>query len=287
MDRKTFYQFTSPSIVIMLVLMIAPLGMAIWLSVQFMTFRNINAPDFVGLRNYQDVLADPQFWRSFWFTMRFILTTVPLQILLGFFVALLLDQISSWIRGIYLSAMLLPFIVVPVVGTLMFKQLFEPSGLVYWFMRNVLGHRFILTESSVKTLIILHAVWYVTPFPLITFFAGLQTLPHDLVEASSIDGASRWQQIRHIVIPHLQSLFVFVGLIGIMDAYRVFDSVFVLTEQNPIYKADTLMLYNFKVALTVQRLGKANAIAILTVIGILVVLIPFLYQTYREQIEEH
>ncbi|RME53903.1 MAG: sugar ABC transporter permease, partial [Caldilineae bacterium] len=156
MDRKTFYQFTSPSIVIMLALMIAPLGMAIWLGFHFMTFRNINTPEFVGLRNYLEVLADPQFWQSFWFTMQFILITVPVQILLGFFVALLLDQTSSRIRGFYLSAMLLPFIVVPVVGTLMFKQLFEPSGLVYWFFRNVLGHRFILTEQSVKTLIMVH-----------------------------------------------------------------------------------------------------------------------------------
>ena len=71
-----------------------------------------------------------------------------------------------------------------------------------------------------------------------------------------------------------------------MDAYRVFDSVFVLTEQNPIFKADTIMVYNFEVALTVQRLGKANAMAVLTVIGILIVLIPFLYRTYHEQLEE-
>jgi ABC-type sugar transport system permease subunit len=71
-----------------------------------------------------------------------------------------------------------------------------------------------------------------------------------------------------------------------MDAYRIFDSVFVLTEMNPIYKADTIMTYNFDTAVTVQRLGKANAMAILTVVGIMVVLIPNLIQSYREQIEE-
>ena len=71
-----------------------------------------------------------------------------------------------------------------------------------------------------------------------------------------------------------------------MDAYRIFDSVFVLTEMNPIYKADTIMTYNFEVAVTVQRLGKADAMAILTVIGIMVILIPNLIQSYQEQIEE-
>ncbi len=71
-----------------------------------------------------------------------------------------------------------------------------------------------------------------------------------------------------------------------MDMYRLFDSVFVISEQNPIYKADTILTYNFKVAMTVRRLGKANAMAFLTVIGIMVVLIPFLIRTYRDQMEE-
>ncbi|MEM6431565.1 MAG: sugar ABC transporter permease [Deinococcota bacterium] len=187
------------------------------------------------------------------------------------------------IRGVYVTFVLLPFIVVPVVGTLMFKQLFEPSGLVTWFFRNILERRFILNEASVKTLIVTHAVWYTTPFALITFFAGLQTLPQSTVEAALIDGANRLQQIRFVALPHLQSLIVFVSLISIMDMYRVFDSVVVLTEQNPIYRAETVMVYNFQMALTVQRLGKANAMAMLTVLAILVVLIPFLRRTYREQ----
>jgi ABC-type sugar transport system permease subunit len=286
MERKTFWQFSAPSNILMVTLMIFPLVIAIWLGFHFITFRNINSPEFVGLRNYQDVLTDPRFWQSMRFTMVFIAITVPAQMVIGLVVALLLDQISTRIRGLYLAAMLLPFIVVPVVGTLMFKQLFEPSGLIAWFFRAVIGQRFIFTATSVKTLIILHAIWYVTPFAIITFFAGLQTLSKDLVEASLIDGANRWHQIRYIVIPHLQSLIVLVALISIMDAYRIFDSVFVLTEQNPIFKASTVMVYNFEVALTVQRLGKANAMAVLTIIGILIVLIPFLYRTYQEQIEE-
>lgn len=286
MKRKLFYQFSAPSNIIMLALMVFPLMMAIWLGLNFLTFRNINAPEFIGLRNYQEVLTDPRFWQSFRFTMLFIVITVPAQIFIGFVMALLLDQAAKWVRGIYLSAFLLPFIVVPVVGTLMFKQLFEPSGLVSWFFRSVIGQRFIFTEFSVKALIILQAIWYVTPFALIVLFAGLQTLPKEVIEAASMDGATRLQQIRHVVIPHLSSLFVLIALISIMDAYRVFDSVFVLTEQNPIFKADTIMVYNFEVALTVQRLGKANAMAVLTVIGILIVLIPFLYRTYHEQLEE-
>ena len=286
MKRKLFYQFSAPSNFLMITLMVFPLVMSIWLGLNFLTFRNINEPQFVGLANYIDVLTDPKFWEAFRFTILFIVITVPSQMFIGFVMALLLDQASKWVRGIYLSTFLLPFIVVPVVGSLMFKQLFEPSGLMSWFFRSVLEQRFIFTEFTVKALIIIHAIWYVTPFALIVLFAGLQTLPKEVLEAASIDGATFLQKIRHVVIPHLSSLFILISLISIMDAYRVFDSVFVLTEQNPVYKADSLMVYTFKTALSVQRLGKGNAMAVLTVIGVLVVLIPFLYRSYKEQIEE-
>lgn len=226
------------------------------------------------------------FWQSFWFTLLFIAITVPAKILLGFILAILLDQISITVRGLFIAAFLMPFIVVPVVGTLMFKQLFEPGGLMYWFLGEIIGNRFFFDETSVKALIIFHDLWASTPFILVVLFAGLQTLPEEIVEASMIDGANRLRQIRHIMIPHLGSLFVFVGLIAIMDGYRVFDSVFVLTEQNPVFKADVMMSYVFRTAVSVERLGKANAMSVLTVIAILIILIPFLVRTYREQLEE-
>ncbi len=278
--------FMTPSLLVMLALMVFPLLTSIWLSMQYMTFRNINTPEFIGLANYVEVFKDQKFWNAFSFTMTFIALAVPMQIFSGFLIAVLLDQVSRRIRGIYIAAFLMPFIVVPVVGTLMVKQLFESGGIVAWAFRQLIGSRFILTEQSVKSLILIHALWAATPFPLIVFFAGLQTLPHELVEASMIDGATRLRQVRHIMIPHLRSLFVFVGLISIMDAYRVFDSVFVLTEQNPIYKAEVMMLYTFRTAMSVQRLGKANAMSVITVVMILVVLVPFLLRTYKEQTEE-
>ena len=286
MRRSTFFQFAAPSIVMMTLLMVIPLLMAIWLGMQFMTYNNINDPQFIGLQNYIDVLQDARFWQSFRFTLLYMAIVVPAQIFLGFTIALLLDQVSRFTRGIYLSIFLLPFIIVPIIGTLMFKQLFEPSGLLTWVYQTLLDTKFRYNEVSVKTLILMHGVWYVTPFALVTYFAGLQTLSQDLLEASSIDGATRWQKIWHIIIPHVRSLTILILLISLMDAYRIFDSVFVLSEMNPIYKADTIMTYNFQTAVTVQRLGKGNAMAVLTVIGIMIVLIPNLIQSYKEQVEE-
>lgn len=251
-----------------------------------MTFMNINEPQFVGARNYIEVLSDDRFWQSFRFTILYTIINIPARLVLGFAIALLLDQLPKLIRGIYLSIFLLPFIIVPIVGTIMFKQLFEASGPLTWLYQTIFDTKFRYNELSVKTLIIIHGIWYVTPFALVTYFAGLQTLPQDLLEAASIDGASRWQKIRNIIIPHVQSLTIFILLFSIMDSYRIFDSVFVLSEMNPIYKADTVMTYTFQTAISVQRLGKANAMAILTVVGILIVLIPNLIQSYREQMQE-
>ncbi|MBP7693128.1 MAG: sugar ABC transporter permease [Anaerolineales bacterium] len=286
MQRGTFFRFAAPSILIMTLLMVIPLLMAIWLGMHLMTFNNINSPQFIGLRNYIEVLRDPRFWQSFGFTTLYMAIVVPAQLVIGFGVALLLDQVSRFVRGLYLSIFLLPFIIVPIIGTLMFKQLFEPSGLLTWLYQSLFDTKFLYNELSVKTLIIVHGIWYVTPFALVTYFAGLQTLSQELLEAASIDGASRWQKIFHIVLPHVQSLTVLILLISIMDSYRIFDSVFVLSELNPIYKADTVMTYTFQMAVTVQSLGKANAMAVLTVVGIMLVLVPNLIQSYRSQIEE-
>jgi len=266
MKRRTFFLFTAPSNILMLGLMIFPLLTAIWLGSTYLTFRNINTPEWRGLENYVAVLSDPQFWQALQFTLTIMVIVVPAQMVIGFLVALLLDQISIRLRGIFLAGLLLPFIVVPVVGTLMFKQLFEPAGLAAWFFRVVIEQRFIFMESTIKPLIYVHTIWYITPFAIVTFFAGLQTVPSDLADAAAIDGANRLQQIRYVVIPHLRSLLLFVGLI--------------------IYNANTVLTYNYRVATTLRRLGLANAMAVLTVIGILVVLIPFLIRTYRDQIEE-
>ncbi len=271
----------------MILLMVVPLVASGWLSLQFLTFQSMqDGPQFVGFQHYVDILSDPRFWQSFRFTFVYTFVNVPIRFVIGFVIAVMLDQLTKTTRGVYLSIFLLPFIMVPVVGTLMFKQLFEPQGPIYYILRQYFSYKLLYNELIVKTLIILHGIWYVTPYVIVTYFAGLQTLPKQLMEAASIDGATFLQKIRHVVIPHLSSLTILIALISIMDSYRVFDSVFVLTERmNPIYKADVVMTYTFQTAVSLQRLGKANAMALLTVVGIMIVLIPNLIMSYREQVE--
>jgi multiple sugar transport system permease protein len=286
MKARDFYQFITPSLIAMGVLMVFPLVVATWLGSYFMTYRNINNPQFVGVANYVGILTDPRFWQAVGFTVMYMAIVVPSTGVIGFVLALLLDQISRKLSGIFISAFLLPMLIVPVVGTLMFKLLFGPTGIGAWLFNALLNQQFIFSEASVKSLIIVQSILTTTPFPFIVLYAGLQTLPQEHLDAALMDGANRWQQIRYVVVPHLSSLFTFLGLILIMDAYRVFDSVFILTAMNPVYKADSVMAYTFRTATEVLQLGKANAMSIIIVIMILIILVPLLFRTYREQTEE-
>jgi len=286
MKFKSFLQFTAPSNIVMITLMIIPLGLAVYIGFNRVSYSTFNKPVFVGFLNYMEVLLDPSFWEAVFWNLLIILVVVPAHIVIAFIAALILDQVTGRIRGIYLAAMLLPMIVVPVIGTVVFRQLFDPSGLIAWFFRVVLGERFLFNETSMKILILIHSTWISTPFALVIFFAGLQMLRRDLIDSASIDGANRIQQVWYVIIPQLRSLFLLNAIFAVMDLLRLFDNVFVLTRMNPIFHSDTMQTYLYRIAMTVKRLGKANAGAVLTVVIVLVVLIPLLIYLYREQVEE-
>jgi multiple sugar transport system permease protein len=286
MDRKTFTAFTAPSVFIMAALMVFPLVTTIFLSFNRIFLRDLSVVEWIGFKNYTEVLSDGDFWAAFRLTILYVIIVVPVHLVLGLGVANVLDRVKRG-RGIYMSALLLPFVVTPVVGTLMVRDLFDRGGLVSWIWEVFTDDPFVITTNNVKWVLIAHGIWAITPFAIITFFAGIQTLPQERIEASNMDGAGFWAKQRFVVIPHLQSLITFVLLITIMDAYRVFDSSFVF-GQSAGKAAETLQVYNFNVALSsgIGRVGKGNAVAVITVIGIFIVLIPFLVKSYKEQIAE-
>lgn len=286
MERKTFWFFTVPSVAVMALLMVVPLATTVWLGFHRLLLRDLKNPSWIGLQNYTDLLTDPEFWTAFRWTMLFVAIVVPIQMVLGLAVALMLDRVVRG-RSFYMAALLTPFIVTPVVGSLVYKDLFDRGGLIAWLWQVVFDDPFQITSGNVRYLIVIQAVWAVMPFAMITFFAGLQTLPGERLEAAAIDGAGFWRNLWHVILPHLRTLVLFVGLISVMDMYRIYDQVFVWTG-NRFTDAHTLQVYNVRIATAfdIGRLGKGNAMAVLTVIGILVVLIPFLYRSYKDQISE-
>jgi multiple sugar transport system permease protein len=215
------------------------------------------------------------------FTLLYTLVTTPFVLLLGFLVALGMHHSAQRLRGIFITASLMPFIITPVVAALSIKWLFRDNGLVPYFLSQFGVSVFWMAEAwSARLLIILYGVWHSAPFAFIVLYAGLQSVPQDSLEAATIDGASRWQKLRYVTLPHLTPLIIFITLIHLMDAYRVFEPVMVLTQGAFTTSVQYLTYYTL---VTESNPYKASAAAVLTTAGIFVLLIPLLVKTWKEQ----
>ncbi len=215
------------------------------------------------------------------FTLLYTIVTTPLVLLLGFFIALGVHHSAQRLKAIFITASLLPFIITPIVGALAIKWLFRDGGLVPHVLSQFGLSIFWMAEAwSARLLIILYGVWHSAPFAFIVFYAGLQSVPQDSLEAATIDGATRWQKLRYITLPHLMPLIVFVALIHVMDAYRVFEPVVVLTQGAFTTSVQYLTYHILSVE---NNPYKASASAVLTTLGIGVLIIPMLIKTWREQ----
>jgi multiple sugar transport system permease protein len=215
------------------------------------------------------------------FTLLYTLVTTPFVLLVGFLVALGVNHVSQRLRGFLITASLMPFIITPVVAALSIKWLFRDNGLVPYMLSHFGVSVFWMAEAwSARFLIILYGIWHSAPFAFIVLFAGLQSVPQDSLEAATIDGASRWQKLRYVTLPHLMPLIVFITLIHLMDAYRVFEPVVVLTQGAFTTSVQYLTYYTL-----VQENNpyKASAAAVLTTLGIFVLLVPMLVKTWKEQ----
>jgi N,N'-diacetylchitobiose transport system permease protein len=286
MSRQQLLAFIAPSMVTLVVFTVIPLVVSVALSFQSFGYWTLNERAFVGLENYTYILTDARFWQSVGFTFLVMAVVTPTEMVIGFVIALLLDQVSRQHRGIFIAFALTTYVGVPVVASYMFRGMFYAGGVGSWAIELILGRRLILDELSVKLLIIVYQIWRDTPFVILVVFAGLQSLSQELLDAAAIDGAGRLTQLRYITIPHLSPLLILIAIIVVGALYNLFDPVFVITGMNPIFRADTIMTYNWRTATQLNQLGRANAMALLAAIGVMAVRLPFLIQTWRSQIEE-
>lgn len=229
--------------------------------------------------------ADPrptnEFLTALQFTLLYTLATTPFILGIGFALALGIQQLSPAAKSVFIAVSLLPFIVTPVVGALAIKWLFREGGLVphvlAWFGIELY---WMAQAWSAQLLILLYGVWHVAPFAFIVLYAGLQSVPQDALEAATIDGASRWQKLRYVTLPHLMPLLVFITMIHLMDAYRVFEPVLVLTRGA---FTTSVQYLTYDILLQEGNPYKASAAAMLTVCGVALLLAPLLAKTWREQ----
>ena len=264
--------------------------------------RIVTETTYVGLQSYRNVLEPDRlrdaiasdrwldilnidFWAALRFTLTFTLITLPLILLFGLGIALAVNNAARSIRGPVIFVSLLPFIITPVIGALSIRWLFIGDGIMTAFLEWWLGRDIAMFAQgwTIELLILFYRVWHVAPFAFVVFYAGLQTVNMDTLESAIIDGASRWERLRYVVIPHLMPLIVFVALIHLMDAYRVFEEIVGFSSQAHVISLQWLT-YDF---LTPDDAGnravsRASASAMLTMIGIVVLLVPLLRRTWRD-----
>lgn len=231
-------------------------------------------------------VANIDFFKALRFTLTFTLITLPLILLLGLGLALALNATTRLIRGPIIFASLLPFIITPVIGSLSIRWLFESDGILTAALERMLGHPVSMLSQAwtLELLMMLYRVWNTAPFAFIIFYAGLQGVNQDTMDAATVDGASRWERLRYVVVPHLAPLILFVSLIHLMDAYRVFDEVVGFSSQAYVISLQWLTFDLLTPNNSGTRaIGRASASSVLTMLGIVLLLTPLLVRSWRER----
>ena len=236
--------------------------------------------------NLLDAILAIDFYAALRFTLTFTLVTLPLVIGLGLAIALAVNAAAQSLRGGLIFASLLPFIITPVIGALSIRWLFQGDGILTQALRAITdSHLSLFAQGwTIELLMMTYRVWHAAPFAFVVFYAGLQTVDQDTLESAIVDGASRLERLRSVIIPHLMPLIVFVALIHLMDTYRVFEEIIGFSSQAWRISLQFLT-YSF---LTPDQTGnraltRAAASSMLTMVGIVILLIPLIRRTWKTQ----
>jgi multiple sugar transport system permease protein len=254
-------------------------------------YRTMLRPDAVaaafgpGGGGLDQVLAI-DFYKALRFTLTFTFVTLPFVLGLGLALALALNSTLQAMRGPVIFASLLPFIITPVIGALSIRWLFVSDGILTAAIQAVTGQKiaFFAQGWTIELLMIAYRIWNVAPFAFIIFYAGLQSLNQDSMDAATVDGASRWERLRYVIVPHLMPLILFVALIHLMDSYRVFDEVVGFSSQAHVISLQWLTFDLLRPDSSGNRsIARASASSMLTMVGNVILLVPLILRTWRSQ----
>ena len=230
------------------------------------------------------LLYDLPFYRALVFTLTYALTVTPLAMLLGFVIALAVNAVPKLLKGPVIFFSLLPMVVTPLIGSLVVYWMINADGILGAAIQHITNNPSLSLKASPAmtwTTLICYGIWTNAPFSFIVFYAGLQTVPSDTMESAMIDGASRLQRIRFVVMPTLLPLAVFVTLVQLMDNFRVLEPIIGF---NAAANATSLS-YSIFTALnnqSAQMFSSAAATSVLTITGIVILLTPVLVRTARD-----
>jgi len=274
--QRGLWLFLVPSFGLMSLVLLWPLGYAAYLSL-FDIYLGSREIHFVGLANYAQLLGEARLWHSLWTTLVIAFGSVAVEFLLGFVLAFALYSATFSVR-VFMILLFLPHIITPVVATLFLKWILTSNwGLIDATLLtfNVNPPDWLGDPLWAKTCVVLADTWIFTPFVMLVLYAALQTVDLAQIEAARIDGANGWRIIRHIILPSLVPVIIFTVSVRLMDVFRFFDTIYVLTGGGPGTATETVTIYTYQLGFQLLQVGKASALGIITLIIVAAIIATF------------
>jgi multiple sugar transport system permease protein len=278
LDRTFKYWALAPAVILLLFLTVLPVINLLRLAVSEIDFvKGKVVWKFVGLENIYTLLQDWLFRTAIVNTFFFVLLAVSIEVVLGFFLAMLVSRVTKGTR-IYRTIMILPILIPAVAIGSMWRLLYNSDfGLINRVIMafGSLPIPFLASTKYAMMSVILVDIWHWTPFVFLICLAGFQSLPIDILEAASVDGAGRWVMLRSIILPLMWSTLSVVLMFRTIFAFKVFDEIILLTAGGPGTSTEVVSLYIHKVYFQQFRLGYGALISLVTILIIAAVLVMF------------
>jgi multiple sugar transport system permease protein len=263
-----------PAIVLILGLSVFPLIQSLLLSFQRWDLQSQEHP-FVGLQNYRDALFDARVWGALQNTGIIVVAAVALEFLLGLGLALLFAGDFKG-KKLAMPLLMLPVMVVPIVVGLTWRMLWDNqygaiNQTLSWIAGRDVNILWLAHRDSALFAMVVTDVWQWTPFMFLVLLAGLSSVNPELYEAASLDGAGWWQSLRDVSLPGIARVIAVAVLFRALDAFKVFDLVYMFTQGGPGTSTESISWYIYQLGFKFFRLGYASAVSFLVVILLTVV----------------
>jgi multiple sugar transport system permease protein len=283
---NTWKWFVFPALFLVLFVGVGPLIYSLFISTHQYNIAKIQIPyKFVGLKNYAKIFTDPHVLNSFKLTVIFSATSVSLELIFGSLMALLLINVVRG-RNIYRSLFLIPMVITPIAVGLMGRYIFDDAvGIVNWLFRLLNLPRIIWygnVKSALITMIILD-VWEWSAFVFLIILAGLIAIPPEYYEAAKVEGAGYFRTLFKITLPTLRNVYLLAMLVRIIDTFKEFDKVYIMTKGGPNFATDLITVRNYTIAFKEFNIGLGSAFSILILIVMIIlgtILIRVIQRTY-------
>jgi multiple sugar transport system permease protein len=271
-QRRLAYWLCAPAIIVMLAVAAYPMIYAVYLSLRRYDLRFPAQAKFVGLSNYGTVLSSSIWWRSVWNTVFITVVSVAIEFAIGMALALVMHRVI-FARGAVRTAILIPYGIITVVAAISWQYAWTPH--VGWINQLIIGNNSApLTHHwSSLFVIIISEVWKTTPFMALLLLAGLVLVPEDLLEAAKVDGANGWQRFIRVMVPIMKPAILVAVLFRTLDAFRIFDNIFILT--NGSNNTASVSILGYKQLFVGLNLGIGSALSVL--IFLMVTIIAFIF----------